>query len=85
MSENKTFDLIIKNVQVIKPKENGMNHFDIGIKDGVFKRLVANLDPNDAHEVYDGGGKLAFPGLVDAHMHTGIYNCLLYTSPSPRD
>ena len=32
MSENKTFDLIIKNVQVIKPKENGMNHFDIGIK-----------------------------------------------------
>ena len=76
MSENKTFDLIIKNVQVIKPKENGMNHFDIGIKDGVFKRLAANLDPNDAHEVYDGGGKLAFPGLVDAHMHTGIYNPL---------
>ena len=76
MSENKTFDLIIKNVQVIKPKENGMNHFDIGIKDGVFKRLAENLDPNDAHEVYDGGGKLAFPGLVDAHMHTGIYNPL---------
>ena len=76
MSENKIFDLIIKNVQVIKPKENGVNHCDIGIKDGVFKRLAANLDPNDAHEVYDGGNKLAFPGLVDAHMHTGIYNPL---------
>jgi dihydroorotase-like cyclic amidohydrolase len=26
--------------------------------------------------VHDGGGRLAFPGVVDAHMHSGIYSPL---------
>jgi allantoinase len=29
-----------------------------------------------AKQVYNGNNYLAFPGLVDAHMHTGIYNPL---------
>ena len=32
--------------------------------------------PSDAREVLDGRGLLAFPGLVDAHMHVGIYQPL---------
>ncbi|HVJ13424.1 MAG TPA: amidohydrolase family protein, partial [Burkholderiales bacterium] len=30
----------------------------------------------EAKTVYDGKGRLAFPGVVDAHMHTGIYSPL---------
>ena len=81
MSDNKEFDLIIKNIQAVKPKLEGVNNLDLGIKDGVIKSMEPNLDPETSNEVYDGNNKLAFPGLVDAHMHT----CLLYTSPSPRD
>jgi allantoinase len=29
--------------------------------------------PPEAKTLYDGKGRLAFPGVVDAHMHTGIY------------
>jgi len=31
----------------------------------------------------DLGGRIIIPGLTDAHIH--FENCLLYTSPSPRD
>jgi allantoinase len=31
------------------------------------------IDATRAKAVYDGRGRLAFPGVVDAHMHAGIY------------
>jgi allantoinase len=34
------------------------------------------LDAQTADVVYDGRGCLAFPGVVDAHMHSGIYSPL---------
>src|SRR5204862_5008536 len=37
-----------------------------------FAKIGPNL-PAEAKTVYDGKGRLAFPGVVDAHMHTGIY------------
>ena len=39
MSENKEFDLIIKNIQVVKPKLDEINNIDIGIKDGLIKSM----------------------------------------------
>jgi allantoinase len=32
-----------------------------------------NIPAKDAKSVYDGKNRLAFPGVVDAHMHAGIY------------
>ena len=62
MSENKEFDLIIKNIQAVKPKLDGINNIDLGIKDGLIKSMEPNLDPDSSDEVYDGDNKLAFPG-----------------------
>jgi allantoinase len=31
------------------------------------------IDVARAKAVHDGRGRLAFPGVVDAHMHSGIY------------
>ena len=46
---------------------------DVGIADGRFVRLASDIPPADARRVYDGRAQLAFPGVVDAHTHTGIY------------
>jgi allantoinase len=66
-------DLIIKNVRVVRPNKNTVNTLDLGIKDGKFHTIALDIPVSGAKKVIDGKGYLAFPGLVDAHMHTGIY------------
>jgi len=68
----KAFDLIVKNVRVVRPNIEGVQQADIGIRDGKFAEIGPDLQANGA-EVIDGGGKLAFPGAIDAHTHVGIY------------
>lgn len=69
-------DLIITNILAVLPGYEDALPVDLGIKDGLFTRIEAGLDPTSAKEVIDGGGKFAFPGVVDAHQHWGIYNPL---------
>jgi allantoinase len=66
-------DLIIKNARVVRPNKTAVDLLDLGIKDGKFHRIEPDIPATDAKAVYDGKNQLAFPGLVDAHMHTGIY------------
>ena len=66
------YDLLIKNVRVVRPGENAPREADIAIAGEKFARIAPNLGA-DAAMVHDGKGRLAFPGVVDAHMHTGIY------------
>lgn len=70
------FDLIVKNVRVVRPHGNVVHEADIAIQDGVFALIAPGLDPQRAKAVHDGRGRLAFPGVVDAHMHSGIYSPL---------
>jgi allantoinase len=70
-------DLIVKNVRVVRPQrtpEGDVERRDLGIRDGRFVRIAHEIPPSDGAEVYDGRGLLAFPGLVDAHTHVGIYS-----------
>ncbi len=69
-------DSLIKNVRVVSPNASDVQELDIGIRDGKFVRLEADIDPADAKQVIDGQNRLAFPGLVDTHMHVGIYSPL---------
>ncbi len=72
-----TYDLLIKNVRVVRPHGNAVHEADIAVAGG--KRRTRRARPStsaDAKEVYDGRGRLAFPGVVDAHMHSGIYSPL---------
>jgi len=69
-----SFDLVIKNVRVVRPGGKQAETADIGIKDGKFSQIAPNLQSD---KTYDGKGRLAFPGVVDAHMHTGIYSPLV--------
>jgi allantoinase len=70
------FDLIVKNVRVVRPNHPEVVSLDLAIKDGTFAHMAPDIDPVGATETLDGEGLLAFPGVVDAHMHFGIYHPL---------
>jgi len=67
------YDLLIKNVHVVRPNEHSARVADIAIVGEKFAKIKENIPPGEAKSTYDGKGWLAFPGVVDAHMHTGIY------------
>ena len=72
----KEFDLLIKNVRIVRPNAAMVETGDIAIKGGRFAKIAPEIPAASAAEVYDGRQRLAFPGLVDPHMHTGIYSPL---------
>ena len=51
MSNNKEFDLLIKNVRVARATGNGLEEADIAIKDGKFVKIAPNLAADSAAEV----------------------------------
>jgi allantoinase len=71
-----SFDTIITNIRVITGDSLDPIAADIAITNGVIAEVKQGLDLTKAKEVIDGKGRLAFPGVVDAHEHWGIYNPL---------
>jgi allantoinase len=72
-----TTELLIKNVRVVRPEDpdNAQPELlDIAVNDGTIVRVAKDLPTDDVAKVVDGRGLLAFPGVVDAHQHWGIYN-----------
>jgi len=76
MSGVENFDLLLRDVRVVLPKLSSPTKSDIGVREGKIVALAPGLDPSRARKVIEGAGRLAFPGVVDAHMHTGIYSPL---------
>jgi allantoinase len=70
------YDLLIKNVRVVRPHGNVVHEGDIAIANERVVKVAPGIDVTQAKKVYDGKGRLAFPGVVDAHMHSGIYSPL---------
>ena len=68
------YDLLIKNVRVVRPDASSVEQADIAVAGEKFAKIGQNL--GEAKATYDGKGLLAFPGVVDAHMHAGIYSPL---------
>ena len=70
------YQLLIRNARVVRPRKTSVEKMDIAIADGKVVRVAKGLKASDASEVIDAKNKLAFPGLVDPHMHCGIYGPL---------
>ncbi len=70
------YDLVIRNVRVVRPQGNDVHAADIAVKGGKFARIAGSIPAKDARQIHDGKGRLAFPGVVDAHTHAGIYSPL---------
>ncbi|HSG42238.1 MAG TPA: hypothetical protein VLA72_03705 [Anaerolineales bacterium] len=68
-----TYDLIIKNVKLVRPNQSDMIDSDIAVSGGKIAKVETAILAEEAQEVHDAKGLLAFPGLVDGHMHVSIY------------
>ncbi|WP_312888898.1 dihydroorotase [Nonomuraea rhodomycinica] len=69
-------DLLLKNVRVVTHDRNEPVMADIAVTGGRVDRVAPGLPAEGVPEVIEGAGRLAFPGVVDAHQHWGIYNPL---------
>ena len=76
MTGSAKYDLVVKNVRVVRPLQKDVPRCDVAIKDGRIARVAADIPAADGRETFDGKGMLAFPGLTDGHMHVGIYSPL---------
>lgn len=69
-------DLLIRNARVVRPGDPSTDQpepVDIAVADGVITRIGPALPTAGVDRVMDAQGLLAFPGVVDAHQHWGIY------------
>ncbi|EMR07581.1 Dihydroorotase [Bhargavaea cecembensis DSE10] len=58
---------LIRNIRMLD--ENGtLGNAEILMEDGLFKAIGQEL-PHEGHEIVDGGGRFAAPGLIDVHVH----------------
>jgi allantoinase len=73
MTARPAFDLLVKNVRLVRPNVPGVHRLDLGIKDGRYARIAPGIAAGEAREVYDARERLGFPGVIDAHTHAGIY------------
>ena len=48
------YDLIIKNLRIVRPQASGVVEADVAVKDGRFSRIAPNLPVADAKEVQPG-------------------------------
>lgn len=69
-------DLIIRDVLVVRPGGGEPVAADIAVTGGAISEVGRDLVIPEGAEVHEGRGLLAFPGVVDAHQHWGIYNPL---------
>jgi allantoinase len=76
MAPKKEFDLLIRNVRLARPNAAMVESMDVAVSGGKFASIAPSIDASRAKKVFDGKNRIAFPGLVDPHMHTGIYSPL---------
>ncbi|MFP4555151.1 MAG: hydantoinase, partial [Actinomycetota bacterium] len=70
------YDLVIKGANVVRAGRDGPERLDIAVSGEQIVALLPDIDPNEAADVVEADGLLAFPGAVDSHCHWGIYNSL---------
>lgn len=74
------YDLIIRNGQVVLPND-GVYAADVAVKDGRIAALLASGSTAAAAEVIEAKGLHIFPGLIDPHIHPGVYKPLAEDYP----
>jgi allantoinase len=60
------FDLVVRGARIVTPE--GLLRADFGVKGGKFVRIGADIE-GAAVETVEAGGLVAFPGIIDSHVH----------------
>ena len=63
-----SFDLLIKNAEIVDGTGKESFFGDIAVKDGIIQSIAESID-GDAEEVIDAAGSVVSPGFIDPHAH----------------
>src|ERR1700680_4725087 len=73
MSDNKTYDLLLRGGHVICPASKINGVMGVAIRDGKIAAVQKDILPSSAKEVVDVHGRLVLPGMIDTHAHVYRY------------
>lgn len=73
-------DLMIQNANIVRPYAEGTQRGNIGIREG--KIAYVGTEMPEAKSYFDAAERLAFPGVIDAHTHIGIYQSFEKDAPT---
>ena len=76
-----SYDLLIRGGRVLDPSQKLSGERDVAITNGKIAAVAANIPANRAREVFDAGGKLVTPGLINAHAHLYRYGNSITVDP----
>lgn len=62
-----TADLLVRDVEIVRGE--AIEHVDVEATDGVITAIVPAGSGGAATRIVDGGGREAYPGAVDPHVH----------------
>src|ERR671922_674995 len=65
-------DTLITNASVVIPR-SGIAQTNIVIENGKIKTLTKSIDNINASKIINANGKYVLPGLIDPHVHYGVY------------
>ena len=68
-TNQRRFDLLIRNGTLLDPSRSINKRQDLAILDGVIAAIEDSIPPERALEVVDAAGLYVTPGLVDLHTH----------------
>ena len=68
-TNQRRFDLLIRNGTLLDPSRSVNKRQDLAILDGVIAAIEDSIPPERALEVVDAAGLYVTPGLVDLHTH----------------
>ena len=74
MTENPSFDLLLKGGHVIDPANGIDSLMDIGISETKIARVAADLPAGEASQVIDVSGYTVTPGIIDIHTHVYTFS-----------
>jgi dihydroorotase len=66
------YDLLLKNGQVIDPKNKVNAKMDVAVKDGKISKVAADISPSLASKTIDVSGMYVAPGFIDIHTHVFV-------------
>ena len=67
-----TYDLLLRNGQLIDPKNSINGKMDIALLDGKVAKVAASIPSNQAKKIIDVTGLIVTPGLIDIHTHVFV-------------
>jgi dihydroorotase len=73
MSDEKSYDLLLRGGHVICPASGLDGVMDVAVRDGRIAAVQPNILPSTARQVMDVAGKLVLPGMIDTHAHCYQY------------